>query len=351
MTHPDGEEAAAVEPSLQQMTLGYVPAQILYTAAELGIADALAGGPRPYDALAGDTGTDPAALRRLLRALAALGLVTQLDTERFALTDLGGLLRTDAAGSARDEVRLSVTPQMWQAWGALTDVVRTGRPHRDPGSGLTAHQAIAHDPELSVKLRESMALATREFADGVAKAYDFSAFRAVAAPAGDHGTLLAAVLGAVPGLRGVLYDRPEVLESALAVLGDAGVVDRCETVAGDGTGPVPSGADAYVLNNVVRDRDDEQATALLLDHRTAMAPTARLILVETLMPPVLTPEESAAYGLTDLNNLVFTGGRERTRDEYGTLLAAAGFALTATAAVPVAPGLPDYHVLEAVPTA
>ncbi|MFE6158664.1 methyltransferase [Streptomyces sp. NPDC056486] len=336
-----------MEQSLTQMTLGYVPAQVLYAAAELGVAEALGDGPpRDFGSLAKETGTDPAALRRLLRALAGLGVVTQHDAERFSLTELGSRLRADVPDSERDDIMLSTAPELWRAWGELSTVVRSGGPAHDPATGLTAHEAMLRHPELSVKLRAGMAQATREFASGVVGAYDFSRFGTVADFGGDEGTLIAAVLGAVPGLRGVLYDRPDALERARAVLGAAGVADRCEVVAGDLAEPVPTGADALVLNNIVRDWGDERATALLRNCRAGLAPGGRLLLVETLMPPVLAPEESAAYGLTDLNNLVFTGGRERTRDEYAELLDAAGFTLSATVAVPVPTGMPDFHVIE-----
>ena len=343
-------EAAPTEQSLSQIALGFVPARILYSAAELGIADALANGPRDYESLAKETGTDPGALRRLLRALAGLGVVRQLDTERFSLTESGGRLRSGTPDSERDDIMLSTAPELWAAWGELTAVVRGGQPARAPGTGRTAYEAMQEQPEVSAKLRAGMAQASALFATGVAEAYDFSRFRTVVDYGGDQGTLIAAVLTAAPDLRAVLYDRPEALERSTATLSAAGVADRCEVVEGDLTSPPPSGADACVLNNIVRDRGDEKATELLRSLRAGLAPTGRLLLVETLMPPVLTPDESAAYGLTDLNNLVFAGGRERTRDEYAALLAAAGFTLGATVRVPVPTGMPDYHVIEAAPT-
>ncbi|MFE2184738.1 methyltransferase, partial [Streptomyces sp. NPDC059455] len=112
---------------------------------------------------------------------------------------------------------------------------------------------------------------------------------------------------------------------------------------------VRAGADAYLLNHLVRDVDDDAALALLAGCRGAMAPDARLILLETVIPTVLTPADSAGYGLTDLNNLIYAGGRERTAEEYRGLLEAAGFRFVDAIAVPSAEGLPDYNVIEAEP--
>lgn len=342
---------AATDPAnqLRQLVLGFVPAQILYTAVDLGVADALADGPRAYGELARRTGTDPAALRRLLRALTGLGVVTQLDMERFELTYVGRLLASSTDGSVHDGIRLSAAPELWRAWGALPEVVRTGAAFRDPADGLTAHESLLRHPGPAAALRAGKAAGVSEFAARAAAAYDFSVFGTIADLGGDNGTLIAALLAAAPDTRAVLQDLPEALDTTVATLKAAGVADRCETVAGDLGETVPSGADACLLNNIVRDLDDDRASALLRRCRAAMAPTARLLVVETLMPEVLTPEESSAYGLTDLNNLVFAGGRERTRDEYAELLSASGFTLTATVAVPVGEGMPDYHVLEGTP--
>ena len=327
---------------LLQMSIGYVPAQILRSTAELGIAEALADGPQPTDSIAKQTETDPAALRRLLRALVGLGLVEQLDEDRFGLTDLGRQLP-----AVREHLRLAITPELWRAWGDLATVVRTGAVSRDPGTGLTAYEAAQHDPATAALYRSAKAQASQEFTGTITGVYDFTRFGSIVEFGGDQGTLLAAILLDAPGLRAVLYDAPEALAGATATLVTAGVADRCEVTAGEPTGTIRAGADAYLLNHVVRDLTRDAALAVLRNVRAAMTPASRLLLVETVMPPVLTPQDSATYGLTDLNNLIYTGGQERTAEEYRELLETAGLTLTAVAAAPATKGLPDYNVIEA----
>ncbi|MFF9900984.1 methyltransferase [Streptomyces longispororuber] len=339
-----------MESPLPAMLSGYVSSQIVHATAELGLADALADTPRGYTELAERTGTDPAALRRLLRALVGLGLVEQLDADRFALTPLGGQLRSGTPDSLRDDVLLSVTPELWQAWGALTHVVRTGEPWRHASTRLTAHESALRDPRTAALYRAAKARSTQEFTPGLAEVYDFSRFRTVVDFGGDDGALMAAVLSSAPEAHGVLYDLPAALDGVRATLDAAGVGKRCDVVEGDVTARIRTDADAYLLNHLVRDVGDDAAVALLARCRAAMPPTARLLLFETVMPPLLTSADSASFGLTDLNNLVYTGGRERTAEEYQALLEAAGCTLVTATAVPAADGLPDYHVIEAVPT-
>jgi hypothetical protein len=144
---------------------------------------------------------------------------------------------------------------------------------------------------------------------------------------GGQGRLLAAVLRDRPHLRGILADRDEVLEGAVAVLEATGVDDRVELRSTDFFVAVPDGGDVYVLSRILHDWTDDEAIEILRSCRRAMHREARLFVLEA----VLRPREEVASGrrldrdIGDLSLLVFAGGRERTADEYGRLLAAAGF--------------------------
>lgn len=335
-----------VSPS--QMASGYIPAQILYVTAELGIADLLADGSRTYESLAKETSTDPRTMRGLLRALVGQGLVTQLDADRFELTEVGGQLRTGAPGSVRDQVLLSTAPELWRAWGDLLTIVRTGEPSRQPGTGWTPLEWLLQDPEGAAKLHDLSGQSTRSLAPGIAEACDFSRFGTVADIGGGDGTLIAGILTAVPGLQGVLYDLPTAVETAPPTLADAEVADRCRIVGGNFFESVPSGADAYVLKYVVHDWNDVQVTTILRNCRAAMDSAGKLFIVETVVPPIMTPDNPIA--VADLGVLVGCGGAERTADEYRALLDAAGFSLTAINDVQVDGQPSGLQVIEGTPT-
>ena len=73
---------------IQMGTASWISA-VVYAAAKLGIADHLAAGPRSAVELAGTTRTHAPSLYRLMRTLAGLGILTERDGQRFALTPLG----------------------------------------------------------------------------------------------------------------------------------------------------------------------------------------------------------------------------------------------------------------------
>ena len=158
--------------------------------------------------------------------------------------------------------------------------------------------------------------------------------------AGGRGRLLAAILEQNAQLRGILFDLPHVIEDARQLIGEAGIADRCTLVGGDFFQAVPEGGDAYILRNIIHDWEDDQAVAILATCRRAMADNAHLILVERYVPD--DPREAPIIFHADLEMLVNVGGRERTTEEYATLLARSGMRLTRTISLGSADGASAY---------
>lgn len=328
------------------MIAGYASAQIVHVAAQLGLADLLADGPRSLEDLAAATGTHAPSLARLVRALAALGIVAEANGGRIELTPLGVPLRSDAPGSVRDAVLFLVGEWFWRAWGGLLHSVRTGEPAFDRIYGMSNFEYWAHEPEAGAIHDAFFRAMTRTTNAPIVGAYDFSRFGIVVDVGGSTGALLAAILLAHPGVRGILFDLPHVVSGAGSVLAEAGVAARCEVVGGSFFESVPKGGDAYVLRYVIHDWDEERSVAILRRCREAMAPGAVLLLVEQVVPERLeaVPEARRVTRL-DLQMLVLTpGGRERTVEEFRSLLRAAGFELRA-----VKPTASPFRILEAVP--
>ena len=247
--------------TLMSMLFGYFPPQVLHVAVCLGLADQLADGPRSAGDLAAATGCDPEALRRLLRALVVIGVLEQPEPERpelFALTATGRLLRADDPASMRNYVLLFCGERVWQSWGDLEYSVRTGRSAWERRYGPPFGPDFM-TPEFAAVFNGAMAEGTRRVAPAVIAAGGFERFGTIADLGGGHGVLLAAILAAHPGLRGILLDLPRALERAADALQAAGVADRCDIVPGDLFATAPGGADAYLLKSVIHDWDDEQA--------------------------------------------------------------------------------------------
>jgi hypothetical protein len=339
MIPPVSHAQAAAD--LYRLIDGYKITQAIHVAAVLGLADHLADGPRSAADLAAAAGADAGAVLRLLRALAAIGVLTEEADGRFSLTPMGEALRADADHTVHPFAVMTGQDYYWRAWGALLHSVRTGENAFTAVHGVgTWTYRNAHPVEDAVFNAAMMANARR--VDPVlAASIDVGGATRIADIGGGRGSLLMALLEKHAHTCGVLFDRPSVAAEAAPLLAAAGLGDRCEVVAGDMLESVPSGCDLYLLKFVVHDWNDEAALRILRACRRAMTPSARLVVIERLIGP---PNERLAAKLSDLNMLVGPGGRERTLEAFRALFAAAGLRLTDVHATPV-----DLDIIVGVP--
>jgi hypothetical protein len=310
---------------LVQMASGYWISKVVFAAAKLGLADLLAGGPRSAAELAGPTRTHAPSLHRLMRALASLGVLTERDGQRFALTPLGEALKTGAPGSARACVLTFGGPWLIAAFEKIMYSLETGRTGFEAAMGMPVFNYLAQHPEDASLFSETMVGVHGAEPQAVAAAYDFSAFKTIVDVGGATGNLLAAIVTRHPGPRGVLFDLPHVVKDAPALLKARGVESRVTIESGSFFETVPAGADAYLLSHVIHDWSEDKCLTILGHCRKAMKPDSRLLIIELVLPTGDTPHPGK---ILDIVMLVAPGGQERTAAEYTPLLAKAGFRVT-----------------------
>jgi hypothetical protein len=233
------------------MMMGFMVAKAISAAAKLGIADALARGPRYYIALASDVGADQKALHRLMRALASAGVFAETAPGTYALTPLSQLLRSDVPGSQRDMAVMVTTPSHWLPWGRLEDTVRKGVSVLEEVFGQPLWEYYRQNQEEGAIFNAAMTSFSSMTAGAVLQAYDFSGFKRIVDVGGGHGYLLSALLRAAPKAAGVLYDLPQVINSAGAIPKD--VSKRIENIGGDFFREVPAEGDCYTIKHIIHD--------------------------------------------------------------------------------------------------
>jgi len=336
----DREDRAAAE--LLRMAGAAWVAQAISVAARLGVADFMADGPRAVDDLAAATATHSRSLRRLLRALAGVGVFAEDEQGRFGLGLLGSALRSDAPGSVRALCAMRGEPWCWNAWSELFHTLKTGETAFQYMHGTDWFGFLSQHPETAALFDQAMGDLSRTETDSVVAAYDFGRFKTIVDVGGGRGTLLAAILRANPTVEGTLLDLPATVVEAGALLEKAGVAERCTIAGGSFFEAVPGGAELYVLKSVIHDWDDDRAVAILRACRPAMGNTGRLLLVERLIPPGNGPSFAK---MMDLNMLALAGGLERTEAEYRALFARADLELAGV----IATGA-DVSIIEAAPS-
>lgn len=324
---------------LAQLVFGKMVSMAISVVAKLRIADRLTDGPQSLAELATATGTHEKNLGRVLRLVSSVGVFRTDDASRYHLTPVGELLRSGIKGSMRGMADFMGSEWCWRSYGQMLFSVRTGKTAFDEVFGEPCFDWLAKHPDDSATFNEGMVGFSTGVGEAVAAAYDFSKFELLVDVGGGHGAILLAILKVFPHLRGAVFDSPHVVAGATEPIRAAGVAERCAAVGGNFFEAVPA-ADAYILKHILHDWNDDDCGRILTAIRAAARPGAKLLLVESVIPPGDAPHFAKVL---DMEMMLIASGQERTEAEYRALLARHGFALTRVLDTPS-----PMNVIEAV---
>ena len=319
--------------------------QLLYASARLGILERLADDPKSASEIADDLNLHPDRCYRMLRALSHFGVFAEDHDHRFALTPVGELFLPDHPNSVRNDLLIDHSPEWIRSKLHLPDMAREGGPNgfvREFGTEFFDY--LEANPEFAEVFNEHMTVRSRRETELVLEAldeYDFSEIGSVCDIGGGHGHLLCHLLETQSHLEGIVLELPSVLaEDDNLWAAKLDVESRCTYEPGDMFESVPR-THAYLMKSVLHDWDDEDCIKILSNVAEASPPDGRLFVVELLVPG---PETSHVSKRLDMTMMVFLDGRERTKEEFETLLGRAGWELEET----WTPAEGPVRVLEAV---
>jgi hypothetical protein len=315
--------------------------QSVFAAAEFGIADLLAIGPKSVSELAAQLHLDESSLGRILRLLASEGIFAESTPGVFANNAVSNCLRSDAHLSVRALARFGGSDFVYGAFAEILHSVRTGQPGRLKTLGMEGWEYLKNDAALARLFDDAMTCLSSLAAPGIAAAYDFGKWESLMDVGGGNGVLLAAILQSHPTLRGVLADQAHVLERARERGFPSALETRFTMQPCDLFQNIPAGCCAYLMKSVIHDWNDTDAVRILRNARKAVPENGALLLVESNLPENGSPSRAR---FVDVTMLVLTGGKERTSAEYGALLEQADFRLNR-----VTPTPSDFNILEALP--
>ncbi len=196
--------------------------------------------------------------------------------------------------------------------------LKTGEVTFDAVAGMSIWDHYAQHPEDAHIFSQSMTSVGTATALAVAASYEFSGMNTIVDVGGAQGSLISTIVRSHPHLNGILFDLPDIIA----------IVDVDETiqpVAGNFFESVPTGGDAYLMRWIIHDWDDEKSSIILKNCHQAMPDHAKLLLVESIIPP---GNEPSPAKFIDMIMLLLGGGRERSEEEYQSLLRSNGFELT-----------------------
>lgn len=321
---PIVDKSVARDPDevLSGLLFGFVGTQLLYVVAELGIADLIGGEPETVEVLASRAGASPDVLYRFLRALASLGVFTEVEERAFTHTPTSLLLRRDS-GSGWHEFAI-VYGSVYRAFAEALPAATSGGNMFERASGSGWWEWLATRPQLGAVFNRAMQAGART---RIAALRDFPwhEVETVVDVGGGNGTLIIGLLEQHRHLRGVIFDLPEVVPAASARVADASLGDRCSIEQGSFFERVPEGADVYLLAKVLHDWDDAGAVEILRRVRASATAETRLLVLDSV---VTSDASSGRTKLLDLVLLALVNGRERTPAEWRELLGKGGWRIT-----------------------
>jgi hypothetical protein len=303
--------------------VGMTATQVLGAIARHRIPDLLQAGPLTSAEIAARLGTDPDATHRMLRGAATTGVFTMDESGLVRNNRLSRALRSDLLSGARESAEYWASRSNGEAWLDFSRTLESGKNAFLRTHGASVWQWFDDHPDERETFALFMMGVTVASAPMVAGLFPWREIKKVCDVGGGRGTLLSELLIRHPHLSGVLCDGAGVIESARSLLQKRGVAERVELVPGSFFEQVPSGADAYLLKNILHDWDDARSLQILGAIKKANAP--RVLIVETL----ITQNGTTSFGnLSDLQMMVVCDdGRERTREDYARLLDQSGFRL------------------------
>ena len=328
--HPDPERSDDARPRAGRPDIPspYTLADLqtpwcVLVAATLRIAQHIDAGVTGAADLAAAAGCDDYALRAMLGYLVAAGIFEEPSPGRFTLNDAArGLLDPSAFLDLN-----GIGGRMAGVWSSLLGYVRTGRPGYREVFGLPFWDDLAAHPDIAASFDALMGPAGHGTPDPRFEITGgWETVRTIVDVGGGTGALLAEILRARPGLRGILVDLPGTAARAAEAFRAAGLADRVRTAGQSFFDPLPDGADLYLLSKVLNDWPDLETIAILRRCAIAAGRDGRVVIFGGIAPddapPCLTIE------------MVLLGARTSTLTEFGELAARAGLRVVAAGQQP-----------------
>jgi SAM-dependent methyltransferase len=253
---------------VQRLLWEFARHRVVTVAARTGLLTLLAQRPATPAEAARKLSLDPVATAKIIRALAAIGLVSA-DGDRFQVVEtLAPLL----AGGADD-----ITPfiahshSMYDAWGENLEPWLRGEPWT----------TRARDPEGVRAFGTAMRAIGSRIARRVADHLDIGGARRMLDLGGGLGQYSKALCGAHPGLRSTVLDIPPVVELARSELAGSELADRIDFVGGDyHSTEVGDAYDLVLLANILHQETAPLAAGLVRRAAGALSPGGRVAVVD-----------------------------------------------------------------------
>jgi predicted transcriptional regulator len=301
--------------------------QILYAGAKIGIFDYLTKSPKDIGQIARDLNLNETMAYRILRSIASLGfLKEEEDGRRFSITTLGELLRKDHPQTLQGVLLLEEGPEHYQIWKHLSRMIKDGQQNAFISEyGNNIFEYAGKNSEYSKVFNDAMSSYSAMHTAMVLEAlngYDFSNVSQICEIGGGQGHLLSHLQSKYNHLNGTILELESVVNNQDSSWPTKmGLQERCKYIKGSMFEKVPS-ADLYIMKMILHDWNDDECKKILSNIHKSAADKSTIFIVEHIVPDPTTPHFSKLF---DIHMMCATTGRERTIEEYKSILTQSGW--------------------------
>ncbi len=303
------------------LTHGFWASQIVSTAAECRFFTFIADGHRTAEAVADAAGTDLRGTRMILDALVALQLLFRRNSHYVLAPDAEAFL-VDGQPQSLAAFVAGHPPLLWNDWGRLREVVRTGQRAQDVSDSARAQEFF---PRL-VRMIMPLGLGAAEAAAshfGVGR--QLTGVRVLDVGAG--GAAWSIPFARLDGTSEITaFDLPDVLAHTREIITEFGVGDRYHLQPGDYRQD-DFGTEAYdfvLFGNICHGESPEMNRTLFARSHRALTPGGRVVIGDMLRDDDHSgPPMPAMFAL---NMYLHNDGDTYSLAEYREWLTGSGFA-------------------------
>lgn len=307
-----------------EQSSAFLKIKAIETAAELNISEIIDDKILSISEIARATQCNEEALYRMMRALAGEKIFRELPGKRFQNTRLSYAIG-NSAQSVKYFILAHISETNWDLTNALGMSVKTGENAMKLKYNMSPFEFLKNNPDNSLRFDKAMSETAELSCEIILKSFNFGKYKKIVDIGGGQGFLLSAILTKHNQCQGVLFDQEHVVSNPGQTLAQLVKSGRCEVVGGSFFDFVPQGGDAYILKNIIHDWSDELSIKIFKNIFDAIPQNTPLLLIETL----IAPDNKPSIGkFIDLQMMIATdGGKERTAEEYESILNQAGFVI------------------------
>lgn len=268
----DATAAKSADPQpIFETAIGFMRSKHLFTAAELGVFEALSGGAKSLGELAHELNLPARTARIIIDAVTALGFLER-EGQSYRNAEVA-----QAYLSGRGAIDMRLFIRFWnrlsyRRWLGLEDSVRLGK---------GAAGEFNFTPEEQKIFSEGVEAFSAGDARSLAAAYDFSQHKRLLDLGGGTGSFLVAISQRYPHLHSTLFEFPAAASVAREKLSATPFANRVKIVEGNFLiDPLPADHDVFLVANVVHVLTAEDNEALFRRVRKVASSKARFLLLD-----------------------------------------------------------------------